>query len=64
MILGSVDGWDNHDAGYDLECDARIILAEIKNKWNTMNSSNRRQSKMIWKLRFGKNVVPGPLVWY
>ena len=42
-ILGSVDGWENHDAGYDLECDARMVLAEIKNKWNTMNSSNRRQ---------------------
>ena len=24
-ILGSVNGWENHDAGYDLECDVRMI---------------------------------------
>ena len=42
-ILGSVNGWENRDAGYDRECDARMILAEIKNKWNTMNSPNKRQ---------------------
>lgn len=42
-ILGSVDGWENHDAGYDVECTDRRILAEVKNKWNTMNAPNRRQ---------------------
>ena len=42
-ILGSVDGWENHDAGYDLECSSRRIVAEVKNKWNTMNASNRYQ---------------------
>ena len=42
-ILGNVDGWENHDAGYDLECRARRIVAEVKNKWNTMNASNRYQ---------------------
>ena len=42
-ILGSVDGWENHDAGYDLECSTRRIVAELKNKWNTMNAPNRRQ---------------------
>ena len=41
QILGSVNGWDNHDAGYDLECTGRQILAEVKNKHNTMNHSNR-----------------------
>ncbi len=41
-ILSSVDGWNNHDAGYDLECPDRCILAEIKNKWNTMNAGGRR----------------------
>ena len=42
-ILGSVDGWENHDAGYDIECSSRRIVAEVKNKWNTMNASNRYQ---------------------
>ena len=42
-ILGSVNRWHNHDAGYDLECNDRKIIAEIKNKWNTLNSTNRRQ---------------------
>lgn len=42
-VLGSVAGWVNHDAGYDLECAGRQIVAEVKNKWNTMNAPNRRQ---------------------
>ncbi len=42
-ILASVKGWENHNAGYDLVCPEKMILAEVKNKWNTMNSSNRRQ---------------------
>ena len=41
-ILGSVDGWVNHDAGYDLEATSHKVISEVKNKWNTMNSSNRR----------------------
>ena len=41
-ILGSVHGWANHDAGYDLECSSRRIVAEVKNKWNTMNANARR----------------------
>ena len=28
QILGSVEGFNNHDAGYDLECPDRQILAE------------------------------------
>ena len=42
-ILASIDGWRDHDAGYDLECPSRHILAEVKNKWNTMNAPNRRE---------------------
>ncbi|MCY4444097.1 MAG: Eco47II family restriction endonuclease [Proteobacteria bacterium] len=44
-ILSSVDGWANHDSGYDLTCESLNIIAEIKNKWNTMNNSNREQVK-------------------
>lgn len=41
-ILGSVDGWENpgRGGGYDLINRDRKILAEIKNKHNTMNSSS------------------------
>ncbi len=41
-VLGSIEGWKNHDAGYDLECPSRKILAEVKNKHNTMNAATRR----------------------
>lgn len=41
QVLGCVDGWRNHDAGYDLECESRRLLAELKNKWNTMNAGAR-----------------------
>lgn len=43
QILASVPGFRNHDAGYDLESETRRILAEVKNKHNTMNSSNREK---------------------
>lgn len=43
QVLGSVIGWTNHDAGYDLENTEQKILAEIKNKHNTMNSSTRKE---------------------
>ena len=42
-VLGSISGWENHDALYDLQCPERRIVAEVKNKWNTMNAANRRQ---------------------
>ena len=42
-VLGAVPGWDNHDAGYDLESEDHRVLAEVKNKYNTMNASNRQQ---------------------
>lgn len=40
-VLGSVADWVEHDASYDLECPSRGIVAEIKNKHNTMNSKTR-----------------------
>lgn len=40
-ILGSVEGFINHNTGYDLECVDRKIIAEVKNKHNTMNEQNR-----------------------
>ena len=42
-VLGAVDGWQDHDAGYDLESVSNNAVAEVKNKYNTMNSSNRQQ---------------------
>ena len=50
-VLGSVPNWENHDAGYDLVCESRRMLAEVKNKHNTMNSTNRRE--VIEGLRTG-----------
>lgn len=38
-VLGSVRNWRNHDAGYDLENSNHRVLAEVKNKHNTMNAS-------------------------
>ncbi len=43
QVLGSVDGFSNHDAGYDLESSDKQVIAEIKNKHNTMNASNREK---------------------
>lgn len=42
-ILSSVEGFENHDTGYDIINNDRKILAEIKNKHNTMNASNRQK---------------------
>ena len=44
-VLGSADGWENHDTGYDLKCSERMIIAEVKNKWNTLNASSKKQAK-------------------
>jgi len=42
-ILGAVNGWkDAGDGGsYDVISDGKKIIAEIKNKYNTMNSSSQ-----------------------
>lgn len=42
-VLGSANGWQLHNRGYDLESEEMKILAEIKNKHNTMNSANRKK---------------------
>ena len=44
-ILSCSPGWQLHDALYDIEHPQRRLLAEIKNKHNTMNASN--QEKVI-----------------
>lgn len=44
-VLSSAPGFVNHDAGYDLECEEKRIIAEIKNKHNTMNAST--QDKVV-----------------
>jgi len=56
-ILGKVDGFIDHDAGYDLDSPSRKILAEIKNKHNTMNASNSMQ--VIDDLRTAIRMKPG-----
>lgn len=43
QVLGGANGWRDHDRGFDLICEEGQRLAEIKNKHNTMNDSNRRQ---------------------
>ena len=53
MLLGKVDGWENlgvgHTTGVDLKKDDNTIFVELKNKYNTMNSSS--QSKCFDKLQ-------------
>ncbi len=41
-IIGGIQGWKIWDAGYDVRNDSRKIIAEIKNKHNTLNSTNER----------------------
>ena len=43
QVLGNAKGWLNHDRGFDLICNQRRLLAEVKNKHNTMNVSNRQK---------------------
>ncbi len=42
-MLGSANGWENHDRGFDLISEREQKLAEVKNKHNTMNAANRRE---------------------
>ena len=42
QVLSSVRGWVDHDASYDIENEDLKILAEVKNKHNTMSSKNRK----------------------
>lgn len=41
-ILGAIDGWKDlgHGGGLDIESEDQKIIAEIKNKHNTMNSTS------------------------
>ena len=43
-VLGSVEQWEDHDTGYDLICTERKIIAEVKNKWNTLNAPSKKQA--------------------
>lgn len=61
-VLGSVKGWRNHDSGYDLECAGRRIIAEVKNKHNTMNAANRRE--VVNELRTALRQKKGDWVGY
>lgn len=53
-ILGSVNGWDNLSVGgnVDLKCDEKKIIAEIKNKHNTVTGA-----KLINDYESLKNLV-------
>ncbi|MCY4229145.1 MAG: Eco47II family restriction endonuclease [Gammaproteobacteria bacterium] len=42
-ILACIDGFIDHDTGYDLENKQEKIIAEVKNKHNTMNATNKRK---------------------
>ena len=57
-ILGSFHGWQNPGRGgsFDLINDEKMIVAEIKNKHNTMNSSSAEQTynKLAGHLKYGK----------
>ena len=35
-VLGSANGWENHDRGFDLISEREQKLAEVKNKHNTI----------------------------
>ena len=61
-VLGSVGGFHNHDSGYDLENLDRKIMAEIKNKHNTMNATNR--TKVISDLDTAIRQKSGPWTAY
>ncbi|MEK7518833.1 MAG: Eco47II family restriction endonuclease [Patescibacteria group bacterium] len=45
-ILGSIPGWENMGTGqvFDLKNDSLQIIAEVKNKWNTVKGSNKNSN--------------------
>lgn len=43
-VPGHAPGFTNHDAGYDLECAGKKVIAEVKNKHNTMNAGKQARS--------------------
>lgn len=56
-VLGQIHGFKDHDAGYDIESEDRQLLAEIKNKHNTMNAGTRE--KVEADLRTAVRMKPG-----
>jgi hypothetical protein len=40
-VLGSIAGWEEVDDRIDLKCDKRKIIAEVKNKFNTVTGKHR-----------------------
>jgi hypothetical protein len=65
-ILGSMPGWINAGSGgsYDVENSKLRVIAEIKNKHNTMNSSsaNETYAKLSNHLKFDKKGYTAYLV--
>ena len=56
-VLGAVHGFVDLNAGYDVESRSRKILAEIKNKHNTMNAANRE--RIVETLKIALRSRPG-----
>ena len=56
-VLSRAPGFIDHNAGYDIENPERKIIAEIKNKHNTMNSKNK--TEVITSLRTTVMSKPG-----
>jgi len=64
-IIGHVDGWENPaGGGYDLGNETQRIIAELKNKHNTMNSSSAEAvyTKMVSFLEGSKQGYIGYVV--
>lgn len=57
-ILGSIDGWEDAGEGgsYDVINEKKQVIAEIKNKYNTMNSSSQLAAydKLAHWIDYGK----------
>ena len=56
-VLGHIKGFVDHNAGYDVECADKKVLAEIKNKHNTLNS--QAKEKATEKLKAAVSFKPG-----
>ncbi|MFO0862566.1 MAG: Eco47II family restriction endonuclease [Candidatus Saccharibacteria bacterium] len=65
-VLGSMPGWENAGKGgsYDIKNETKKIIAEIKNKHNTMNSSSAEAvyQKLAGHLRFSEKDFTAYLV--
>ena len=64
-LIGNMDGWENPlGGGYDLENQSKRIIAEVKNKHNTMNSGSAEAvyTKMVSFLDNTKSGYTGYVV--